>query len=260
MSSLIMINGRDVQIALLAGGMGKRLGIDAPKCLLKIGNSTILDICVEGLIKNGFKDKEFILMLGYKHEMVKEHVRDGERYGIKVKYSIDPKHSIGWGKGKAFKYALLNNTIDRSRRTLVTFPDDIMLEDGIYAKFMQDHLEAVSRYGVYASITLIDKVEYPYGIAKLDDSNNIVEFIEKPMLSIPTSIGLYIFEPAVYSIIDEHVDMDNPKAVELESVIFPILAERGLLHGFIIDSNSWLPINTLKEYERAIKVLVNHTK
>ncbi|MEM2923339.1 MAG: sugar phosphate nucleotidyltransferase [Candidatus Nitrosocaldus sp.] len=254
-----MINDKDLQIALLAGGMGKRLGIDAPKCLLKIGSSTLLDICIEGLIKNGFKDDEFILLLGYKHEMVREYVRDGERYGIRVRYSVDPQQNIGWGKGKAFKYALLNNIIDRSKRTLVTFPDDIMLDNGIYARFMQDHLEAVSRHGVYASIALINKVEYPYGTAKLDDSNNIVEFIEKPMLTIPTSIGLYIFEPKVYTIIDEHIDMNSPKAVELESVIFPILAKRGLLHGFIINSNSWLPINTLKEYEKAINVLINRT-
>ncbi|MEM3121373.1 MAG: sugar phosphate nucleotidyltransferase, partial [Candidatus Nitrosocaldus sp.] len=197
--------------------------------------------------------------LGYKHEMVRRHVNDGKRYGIRVKYSIDPEDNIGWGKGKAFKHALLNNIIDGSKRTLVTFPDDIMLDDGIYARFMQDHLEAVSRYGVYASIALIDKVEYPYGTAKLDDNNNIVEFIEKPMLPIPTSIGLYIFEPKVYDIINKHIDMDSPKAVELESLIFPILAEKGLLHGFIIDSSSWLPVNTLKEYEKAIKVLVNHT-
>ncbi|MEM2101526.1 MAG: nucleotidyltransferase family protein [Candidatus Nitrosocaldus sp.] len=254
-----MINGNDTQIAILAGGMGKRLGIDAPKCLLSIGNSTLLDLCIERLIKNGFKDKEFILLLGYKHEMVRRHVNDGKRYGIRVKYSIDPEDNIGWGKGKAFKNALLNNIIDGSKRTLVTFPDDIMLDDGIYARFMQDHLEAVSRYGVYASIALIDKVEYPYGTAKLDDNNNIVEFIEKPMLPIPTSIGLYIFEPKVYDIINKHIDMDSPKAVELESLIFPILAEKGLLHGFIIDSSSWLPVNTLKEYEKAIKVLVNHT-
>lgn len=255
-----MINGNDTQIAILAGGMGKRLGIDAPKCLLSIGNSTLLDICIEGLIKNGFKDKEFILLLGYKHEMVRRHVDDGKRYGIRVKYSIDPENNIGWGKGKAFKYALLNNIIDRRKRTIVTFPDDIMLDDGIYARFMQEHLEAVSRYGVYASITLIDKVEYPYGTAKLDDSNNIVEFIEKPMLTIPTSIGLYIFEPKVYDMINEYIDMNSQKAVELESVIFPILAKKGLLHGFIINSGSWLSINTLKEYEKAIKVLVNRTR
>ncbi|MFN4337215.1 MAG: NDP-sugar synthase [Candidatus Nitrosocaldus sp.] len=256
-----MINGnKDIQIVLLAGGMGKRLGIDAPKCLLKIGDSTLLDICIDRLIKNGFKDKEFILLLGYKHEMVREYVRDGKRYDIKVRYSIDPEDNIGWGKGKAFKYALLNNAIDRSKRTLVTFPDDILVEDGIYARFMQNHLEAVNRYGVSASIALVDKVEYPYGTAELDANNNIVKFIEKPMINIHTSIGLYIFEPEVYTIIDEHIDMNNPSSVELESLIFPILAERGLLHGFIVDTGSWLPINTLKEYERAIKVLVNHAK
>ncbi len=256
-----MINGnKDIQIALLAGGMGKRLGIDAPKCLLKIGDSTLLDICIDRLIENGFKDKEFILLLGYKHEMVREYIRDGKRYGIKVRYSIDPEGSVGWGKGKAFKYALLNNAIDSKKRTLVTFPDDILVEDCIYARFLQDHLEAVSRYGVYASIALVDKVEYPYGSAELDANNNIVKFVEKPMLNIHTSIGLYILEPEVYAIIDEHIDMGSQKAVELESVIFPILAERGLLHGFIINSGSWLPINTLKEYEKAIKVLVNHTK
>jgi NDP-sugar pyrophosphorylase family protein len=80
------------------------------------------------------------------------------------------------------------------------------------------------------------------------------------MLSIPTSIGLYAFEPKVYEIIDDLVDIDKDGSIELESVIFPKLAEMRRLASFFVDYSKWLPINTLKEYEKALRVLNTHMR
>ena len=55
------------------------------------------------------------LMLGHKAELVMDHVGDGKKVRRKVTYSVDPVDAIGWGKGKAFKYALVNNKIDMDK-------------------------------------------------------------------------------------------------------------------------------------------------
>ncbi len=255
----------DIQVVLLAGGMGKRLGIDAPKCLLKVsgnyneGNEvTLLDLCMDKLIRSGFK--EFILLLGYKAELVIKHIEDKGYSEINIKYSIDPNDRVGWGKGKAFKYALLNNKIDYGKRSLITFPDDIILDDSIYSRFISAHTRNVSDKSSYATIALVNGIEYPYGVAELDNHGNVISFKEKPMLSIPTSIGLYAFEPKVYEIINELIDIDKDGSIELESVIFPKLAEMRRLSSFFVDYSKWLPINTLKEYGKALKVISTHMK
>jgi NDP-sugar pyrophosphorylase family protein len=230
------------------------MGIDFPKCMLEISGKRLVDICIESLAKDGFR--QFVFLLGHMHEHVMQHLGDGSRYGIKISYSIDPINVLGWGKGKALKYALQNNRINRSMRSVVVFPDDIIMENGTYSAFLTKHIKAVRSHGVLASAVLVPGTEYPYGVAKVKSNGIIMNFAEKPFINKPTSTGIYAFEPQVYEILDKRIDFDEPGPVELESVVLPILARKNKLFGFFIPSNKWLPINTMKEYERATKVLI----
>ncbi len=238
---------------VIAGGKAKRMGLDIPKCLLQVRGKTLVDKCIESLTKEGFR--QFVFLVGHQHQLVMEHIGDGAKYGIEARYSIDPVTSVGWGKGKAINYALRNSSIDRSRRSLVLFPDDIILENDIYSRFMTAHLDGMRSRGCLASIVLVPGTEYPYGVAEVDVSGLILDFKEKPLISKPTSIGIYLFEPQVYEVIERTIDLQAPDAIELESVALPFLARERRLEGFFIDSNTWLPVNTVKEYERLLKVL-----
>lgn len=241
------------QVVVLAGGKAKRMGIDLPKCLLEVAGKRLIDRSIESLVEDGYR--KFVFLLGHKHELVMEHIGDGSRYGIEVKYSTDPPNSPGVGKGKAFKYALEKNLVDRSRRSIVLFPDDFILENNVYARLLMNHLAAVKEYRVLASTVLVPGTEYPYGVAEVDSKGIIQEFTEKPLVNKPTNVGIYVFEPEVYQIVEERISMDEPGAVELESRILPLLARERRLSSFFIQSDKWLPINTMKEYEQAIKIL-----
>ncbi len=243
------------QVVVLAGGKAKRMGIDLPKCLLEVSGKKLIDICVESLTKDGFR--QFVFLLGHKHELVMQHIADCNRHRIEAKYSIDPATNLGWGKGKALKYALLNNKIDRSRRSIVVFPDDIILEREVYSRFLMNHIEAVHRHGALASAVLVPGTEYPYGVARVDSKGMILDFTEKPFIKRPTSVGIYAFEPQAYELIEETIDLGEQGAVELESRVFPVLARQKSLFSFFISKNKWLSINTLKEYEQAMKVLAS---
>ncbi|GIU71631.1 MAG: nucleotidyltransferase [Candidatus Nitrosocaldaceae archaeon] len=244
----------DIQAVILAGGQGKRLGTDLPKCMLDLHGKKLIDICIENLILNGFN--EYTFLLGYKYDLVVKHL--SKYTNMKIRYSIDADTSVSWGKGKALKHAILNGTIDRNKRALVTFPDDIILDTLVYKKLIKEHLNAVNKYNVSATVILASGTRYPYGTAKLYKNNLIYEFEEKPFINIPTNIGIYIFEPDVYDLIIQNIDLNHPEPLELESIIMPILAKEGKLNGFLIDAKKWLPINTKKDYDTALKIFAVH--
>lgn len=240
------------QIVVMAGGRARRMGIDFPKCLLEISGKKLIDMCIESLLGEGFRN--IVFLLGHKHEMVTEHVGNGNKHDAEINFSIDPSSVSGWGKGKAFKYALTTNKIKSSKRSMVIFPDDIILEDRIFSKFLMNHLEAIRKYSISASALLVPGTDYPYGVVDVDSEGLVQKFTEKPFLNKPTSVGVYIFEPDVYSMIQEIINFDDPTPVDLESTIMPRLVAKNKLGSFFIPANKWLPINTMKEYERAIKV------
>jgi len=241
------------QIVVMAGGKAKRMGSDIPKCLLEIKGKKLLDICIESITKEGFRD--FVFLLGHKHEMVTEHAGDGSRYGISAKFSIDPPSVLGWGKGKAFKHALQTGKIDPSKRCIIVFPDDIIMDEKIFSKFLMNHLEAKRKNKVSGSTLLVPGTEYPYGVAEIDKDGIVQKFIEKPFLDKPTSVGVYVFEPEVYATINELINLDDVHPTDLESTIMPQLVSENKLAGYFIENNNWIPINTMKEYEQAIKLL-----
>lgn len=241
------------QVVVVAGGKAKRLGMDVPKCLLEISGKKLIDMTIEALAKEGFRD--FVLMLGHKADMVIDHVGDGSRYGIKVTYSVDPENAIGWGKGKAFKHALVNSKIDTSKRSLVVFPDDIVLEDRVFSRLLMHHADSMRKNATSATIVLVPGTEYPYGVAEVDGNGIIRKFTEKPLVNVATSIGMYAFEPDTYDIIRDRIDLSHPGPVEFESIVLPHLASESRLASMFIETKNWVPINTVKEYEHAVKVL-----
>lgn len=243
----------NTQVLVLAGGKAKRMGINMPKCMLEVAGKKLIDRCIECLTNDGFKD--FVFLLGHGHEVVMDHVGDGRRYGIEPRYSIDPFNNIGWGKGKAIKYALECGKVDRNRRSIILFPDDLILDDHVYFKFLKSHLKAVQHNAALASMVLVRRTQYPYGVAAVKANGMIRKFTEKPFINKATSVGIYTFEPAVYDIIERMIDLNEPNAVELESTVIPFLAKQSKLFSFFISEEKWLPINTMKEYEHAVKVM-----
>ena len=245
---------QDTQIVIIAGGRAKRLGLDIPKCLLDIGeNEKLIDKCITALRKEGFWN--FIFLLGHRSDEVAQYIGDGSKHGIKVTYSIDPPSASGWGKGKAFRYALISGKIESSKRSLVVFPDDVIVDDGIFSRFLSHHIEHMLKNNTAGSMILVPGTEYAYGVAEIADTGLVTRFKEKPIVAMPTSVGVYAFEPGVYSIIHDKINMDDPGPVDLESTILPILVDGLKLSSLTIPTEKWLPINTLKEYEHAIEIL-----
>ncbi|RLE76802.1 MAG: hypothetical protein DRJ44_03435 [Thermoprotei archaeon] len=243
----------NTQVLIFAGGKAKRMGyIEKPKPLLEVCGKTLLDLCIEYYKNNGFK--EYVVLVGHKHNEIMEHLGSGDRHGVNIQYSIDPPvEKIG--KGKALKHAIETGVVDKHRRALIAFPDDIFLEPTLPLKLLIHHLEGVRTRNTLATTVLAAAVDYPYGVAKVDENNLVVSFTEKPVIRMYTSTGLYMFEPKVYDLILDMIDINADKALEFEQIVLPELAKRKRIYALIIPKGMWLPVNTLKELERAETIL-----
>jgi choline kinase len=70
---------------ILAAGVGRRLGIDHPKCLLRIGGRTLLDRHLDHLERRGVD--EVVLVLGHQKDRIEDALRG--RTGIKTLVNPD---------------------------------------------------------------------------------------------------------------------------------------------------------------------------
>ena len=150
---------------------------------------------------------------------------------------------------------MLKGKIDRSKRALISYPDDIFLDPTLPTKLLLHHVQAVKDKGIKATAVFTTAVEYPYGVGEIDENCLVKKFEEKPVIRFLTSCGMYMLEPEVFDLIEEKVDMEAEKAVEFESVILPELASRKQLYAFIIPKGVWIPVNTQKEWELAERLL-----
>lgn len=239
------------QVVVGAGGEAKRMGLNMPKPLVKLGDSTLIDRCVGMFSACGFKD--FIFLLGYKDEKVTEHIDGGRFDGINVSKSYD--YAQGIEMGKAITHAIMEGKIDKSRRSLMVWPDDIFLDRELPAKVIEQHASAVKKFGVLSSAVVAEAYRSPYGLVNVDNSGLITSFEEKPLVHTPATVGIYIFEPGAYKYFTDAIDLNKPGSAKFEELVMPALAREKKVYAVKIPPDTWFAINTQKELEQAQKLV-----
>lgn len=79
------------QAVILAGGAGTRLQpftLRNPKPLVPVNNRPFLEYLITLLKENGIRD--IVLLIGYKGEKIVEHLGDGNKFGLRIRYSYLP--------------------------------------------------------------------------------------------------------------------------------------------------------------------------
>ena len=249
--SEIADEAKSTQVVVMAGGLGRRMGLDVPKALIKVCGKTLLDRCIEFYLNCGFSD--FVVLVGFKGDLVKKYVTEHYPWIRVGRDPFDPSVKPV-GKAKALKHALEVGVIDAGRRALIVFPDDVFLDGELPVKLLMHHLQAVRLYGVWATAVFAYPAVYPFGVGEVDSRNLVTSFKEKPRVDIATSTGMYLFEERVYGLVRE-VDMDADRAVEFEEVVVPRLAKEERLYAYMIPGDLWIPVNTRKDLERAERKL-----
>jgi len=222
---------------ILAGGKGERLRpltIDTPKPLLPVKGKPILEWAIERLADYGVE--KIVLGTGFLNEKIHEEIGDGEKFGVKINYSIE-KEFLGTGGALKFAQAFFDE------RFIMLNGDNLMDID--YSAMNEIH-ERNSATGTIALVE-VENVEQ-YGVVELE-GEKILQFIEKPKKEeAPSNLinaGAYILEK-------EAIDLMPSGYCLIEKTMFPALAEQGKLSGYV-HKGKWFPTDTIERYEKAQK-------
>ncbi len=231
-----------MKVVILAGGLGSRLKpfTDViPKPLLPVGEKSLLELQFDLLKSHGFT--EVFLALGHKSEYVESFLGDGDRYGIKIHYSIEEMRL-----GTAGPLSLLR---DELHEPFLVMNGDILTK----ANF-SEIMETANRYAD-SPLTVVTKfITTPFRFGNIiTDGVYIKEVEEKPDLKFEIVAGMYVMKPEIFEYIpnNEYFGMDQLIRDLLEAKA-PVT--RHLLKEY------WVDIGVVEDYEQARQIYEEHFK
>lgn len=214
------IAGSPVKVAILAGGLGSRLGDltrEIPKPMIEAGGKPFLEHVLGTFMACGLS--RFVMLAGYRAEVIREYFGDGSPFGMQIEYSVEDK-PLGTGGALREAQALLAD------RFLVTYGDVYRRFD--YDRFVQRHPSScLAVYPYHGDMTTIDA-----GNVELDPSASRVLRFEKgaPHLALP-------FVDAGFALLErETLDLLPASGpCSLESDLYSPLAAAGRIEAEIVD-------------------------
>jgi len=179
------------RVVLLAAGRGTRMRemtADLPKPMLEVRGKPVLQHIVEGLREAGLQD--FLIIVGYHADAVRNFFGDGSRYNVKVQYATQ---IVQDGTGRVVNLA--RNFVEES--PFVLSYGDILVERANYKRLLDlpDDVEAI--------ITVKRGEDVSKGGAVfLNDRMELLDLREKSLPGEPTSpwynAGIYTFRPSIF--------------------------------------------------------------
>ncbi len=204
---------------VMAGGQGTRLRpltLDTPKPLLRIGDRPILDTILEGLRNHGVQD--VMLTVNYLGEQIKQHVGDGQSYGMRIGY-VEEEQQMG----TAGALALLE---PRPVAAFIIMNGDLFTELD-YRSFVRFHRTDGNDLTMCVRRHIS---QIPYGVVTLSAENDqVCSLVEKPEQQHLVNAGIYMVEPHVVDLVPKGEPFDMVRLVHaclangLRVGAFPIL-------------------------------------
>ena len=221
-----------MEAVILAGGQGTRLRPhtdEIPKPLLPVGEKPVVEILLKQMQKTGVT--QVCMAVNHLSGQIINTIGNGERYGLKIKYSQEelPLSTVGPLK-------LVKNLSDNF---IVANAD--VLTDLNFRTLFDYHLgnQANLTVATYARPNPID-----FGVITVDDNGLAVGFNEKPVFNFVVSMGIYVFSKSILKYVPDN------RPFGFDNLMFTLLDNRIPIHTFPF-SGYWLDIGRPDDYQKA---------
>jgi glucose-1-phosphate cytidylyltransferase len=177
----------DEPVVILCGGRGTRLREHTqtiPKPLVEIGGRPILWHVIRIYAEQGFR--RFVLCLGHRGELIEEFVAsDGLPEGLEIE-CVDTGEETPTGG----RIALVRDHVGGGR-FCATYADGVADID------LGAELDFHAGHGALATMTVV-RPALQFGVARLDGTDTVQGFEEKPRFDGWINGGFFCFEPGVF--------------------------------------------------------------
>jgi NDP-mannose synthase len=222
-----------MKTVILAGGRGTRLAPYTsvlPKPLLPIGERAILEILVERLAEQGFR--EVTLCVGYLAHLIQAVFNHGAGRGVEISY-VHEDEPLGTA-------APLRLVPGLDETFLVMNGDLLTTLD--HRNLVQHHREAGNALTI---ATHKRRTRLDYGVLHLNGHGaRVAAYEEKPEIATTVSMGIYVLEPRAL----EHVPAEGP--FDFPDLVHALLAAREPVGAYLYDG-FWLDLGRHEDYEAA---------
>jgi mannose-1-phosphate guanylyltransferase len=233
-----------VKGVVLAGGEGTRfrpLTYYFQKCMIPIGEEQkpILDYILRLLKYNGIT--KTVLLVGYKHQQIENYFEHGERFGVEMTYVLDDPNLKGSANAllNAYKKGVITD-----EDTLVVYYGDIISNLDIRA-MVRHHQNTKAD----ATLALAKRYNISVGKAELDGTR-VTNFIEKPDLMQPISIGILTLSGSVLKEMLALQQQGQFKSFDLMGDVISYLVQRGRRVEAYLTDAYWYDVGSVERYER----------
>lgn len=223
-----------MKAVVLAGGKGTRLAPYTkilPKPLMPIGDMPILEILLRQMKRAGID--EVVLTVGHLAELLRAFFQDGERLGLKIRYSYEESPL-----GTAGPLSLIEGLDD----TFLVTNGDVLTN--LNLKTLIDYhrdSHALATIAMHKRQVRVD-----LGVIERNGSNVITGYIEKPTFDFHVSMGIYVFDPQVLAYIAPNEYMDFP------DLVLRLIRQKQRVVGYPFDGY-WQDLGRPDDYEQAVQ-------
>jgi NDP-mannose synthase len=217
---------------ILAGGKGTRLRpytVVLPKPLMPIGEFPILEVIIKQLAASGFT--HITLAVNHQAEIIQAFFRNGEKWNVKIDYSLEDRPLGTMGPLKLIK-GLPDN--------FLVMNGDI-LTDINFADFRDTHIkdEEIFTVSSYDREQLVD-----FGVLETTDTR-LVGLREKPRMCFEVSMGIYMVSQRAL----DFIPVDQPYGFDQLMLGLVEANQEVVVHKF---NGYWLDIGRQGDYAQAI--------
>ncbi|QWD65060.1 sugar phosphate nucleotidyltransferase [Polynucleobacter sp. MWH-UH2A] len=218
---------------ILAGGKGTRLRpytVVLPKPLMPIGQYPILEVIIRQLSRAGFD--HVTLAVNHQAEIIKAFFQDGQKWGIKIDYSLEENPLGTMGPLKLIK--------ELPKNFLVMNGDILTNLD--FSAFFDRHVVSGK---IFTISSMLRKHKIDYGVLETNPNQMLIGMKEKPEVEYQVSMGIYMLSNKIL----DHIPENTPFGFDSLMLRLLEIDESVAVTPF---TGYWLDIGRPDDYEKAI--------